>query len=61
LIRFGHGWNDIQNYTAAQIKLFLKSIEQIEKEERQAAITDNAIASQGDEKSINKAIQQLKQ
>jgi hypothetical protein len=61
LIRFGHGWNDIQNYTAAQIKLFLKSIEQIEKEERQAAIIDNAIASQGDEKSINKAIQQLKQ
>lgn len=61
MIRFGHGWNDIQNYTAAQIKLFLKSIEQIEKEERQAAIIDNAIASQGDEKSINKAIQQLKQ
>ena len=61
MIRFGHGWNDIQNYTAAQIKLFLKSIEQIEKEERQAAIIDNAIASHGDEKSINKAIQQLKQ
>ena len=61
MIRFGHGWNDIQNYTAAQIKLFLKSIEQIEKEERQAAIIDSAIASQGDEKSINKAIQQLKQ
>jgi hypothetical protein len=61
LIRFGHGWNDIQNYTAAQIKLFLKSIEQIEKEERQAAIIDHAIASQGDEKAINKAIQQLKE
>ena len=61
MIRFGHGWNDIQNYTAAQIKLFLKSIEQIEKEERQAAIIDNAIASQGDEKYINKAIQQFKQ
>jgi hypothetical protein len=61
LIRFGHGWNDIQNYTAAQIKLFLKSIEQIEKEERQAAIIDHAIASQGDEKTINKAIQQLKE
>jgi hypothetical protein len=61
LIRFGHGWNDIQNYTAAQIKLFLKSIDEIQKEERQVAIVDNAIASHGDDKSISKAIQQLKQ
>lgn len=59
MIRFGHSWNDIQSYTAAQIKLFLKSIEQIEKEERQATIIDNAIASQGSQENINTAIKKL--
>ena len=59
MIRFGHSWNDIQSYTAAQIKLFLRSIDDIEKEERQVAIIDNAIASQGSSKNIDDAIKKL--
>lgn len=59
MIKHGHSWSEIQNYTSAQIKLFYECAMKLEAEERAALITDTAIASQGTEKSIKQAIDQL--
>lgn len=59
LIRAGHSWSEIQNYTAAQIRLFLDCAVKLDKEERGNGIVDVAIASQGSQKNINEACKKL--
>lgn len=59
MIKNGHTFENIKDYTAAQIKLFEQSILVLEAQERSALIHDLSIAAQGDGKTIKKAIKML--
>ena len=59
LIKFGHSWSEIQNYSFAQIKLFSSAAIEIEAEDRRNYVLETAIAAQGDSKAIQKAVKQL--
>jgi len=59
LIKFGHNWAEIQDYSYAQIKLFIESALTIEAEERRSNLIQSAIAAQGDSKAIKSAIKDL--
>jgi hypothetical protein len=59
LIKAGHRWEEIQNYTFAQIKLFLECSTELEAEDRRNQLMLTAIASQGNDKSIKKALKGL--
>ena len=59
LIAAGHNYSEIADYTLAQIKIFAKYAQELERERRGSLIADLAIASQGDGKAISKAVDRL--
>jgi hypothetical protein len=59
LIKVGHSWSEIQDYSYGQIKLFIESALTIEAEERRFNLIQSAIAAQGDSKAIKSAIKDL--
>lgn len=59
LIAAGHNYSEIADYTLAQIKIFAKYAQELERERRGSLIADLAIASQGDGKAIGKAVDRL--
>jgi hypothetical protein len=61
LIQANHSFSEIKNYTLAQIKIFSKYAQELERERRAGLIADLAIASQGDGKTISKAVDRLMQ
>lgn len=59
LIRTGHSWSEIKNYTKAQLKLFCDAAIYLEIKDRATDLIDTALANNGDEKTIKKSFNQL--
>lgn len=59
MIKAGHRWEEIQNYSSAQIKLFMEAAQELEREYRAAALIDMSIATQGSKDGVSKAVRKL--
>ncbi|MGK7896509.1 MAG: hypothetical protein AB4372_23540, partial [Xenococcus sp. (in: cyanobacteria)] len=59
LIAAGHQWQDIQDYSLGQIKIFLKAANQLEGQRRAAMISDLRLAAWGEGKQIQRVLDSL--
>jgi hypothetical protein len=59
LIRAGHRWGDIPGYTLSQIKLFIREVTILEREEAAQRLAHGYMAANADGDKINDAIRVL--
>jgi hypothetical protein len=61
LIEKGHTFDAIKGYSLEQIKFFAVGHQRLERYSRAARIDDGAVAAQGTDASIKKAVRKLSQ
>ncbi|MGC9237721.1 MAG: hypothetical protein ACP5GF_12620, partial [Thiomonas sp.] len=59
LVRYGHRWGDIQDYTLAQCLLFLREGQQAEMEQMKVLLPVIRVAVNGEQKDVKQLIEGL--
>ena len=59
MIAAGHSWEQIQDYSFGQIKLFLEAAQKIENQRRAATIQDLRLAAWGEGKAVGEFVKKL--